>query len=230
MTTASESGPDSVCALRALVKWPTAISAAVSGVGSSIGSILLCASRKPVIKLEIDLLGVSLSSSSSRPPSELLELLFNRAGEDVGLSLDPVVFEVRREGGFGDARGRGDRARCDCSSAILLFKFSVGDAEEIGELIELSIVVFVASGVGFRGVCVCFMLPAGGRNTPGVLDINRLESQSTDWKALFRASPRDVCVKRCLEPGKLYVRWHKLPTFRRVSRGKVATSYLGRSI
>ena len=82
--------------MSSLAKCSTAICGAVSGTGSSIASIFVCASRRPDIKFDIDRLGVGrLSLSSAWAPSDVRELFRMRFGDVVGRSFRPVALEVR---------------------------------------------------------------------------------------------------------------------------------------
>ena len=86
----------------------------MSGIGSSIDSIFVCASRRPVIKLDIDRFGVGrLSLSSAGPPSELLEVFFLKPfGDEADRSFSPIALDVllTADCGRGDDGLRGEVA------------------------------------------------------------------------------------------------------------------------
>lgn len=63
-------------------------------MGSSIDSIVECASRRPAIRFEIDRLGVGLLSSSAVPPKDACDPLLRMLGED-GRLLVLAELEVR---------------------------------------------------------------------------------------------------------------------------------------
>ena len=113
---------------------------AVSGTGSSIDSILLCASRRPDMRFDIERFGVGrLSSSSVCAPSDVRELFRMRFGEVVGRSLRLVALEVRLIVGlaFGGGWIEGDTAEWDGRLGVIVFSLGVGGAEEIGVLAAL---------------------------------------------------------------------------------------------
>lgn len=86
-------------------------------MGSSISSMLVCASLRPEIRLEIDRFGVGLlvgSESSWPTPSDDLELLFLTTGDE-GARLMLAELDGRRIGAFC-RRGEGgfeNAADCD---------------------------------------------------------------------------------------------------------------------
>lgn len=114
-----------------------AISGAVSGFGSSIDSILLCASRSPDMRFDIDRFGVGLRSfSSACAPSELLELFFAKLGEEEVLSLRLIALDALLTvlDGFGECCVKGEVAGCEGRRTVEVCKFGVAGVEDKGVL------------------------------------------------------------------------------------------------
>jgi hypothetical protein len=97
IVSATQSGDE--CARSSLAKWSIAMPGAVRGTGSSIASILLCASRSPVIRFDMDRLGVgrlSFSSDGCCPLRDVREPFFLSPGDDGGRLFRLIALDARR--------------------------------------------------------------------------------------------------------------------------------------
>ena len=198
MTTVSDCDSRCLCARSSRVKCSAAICGAVRGTGSSIDSIVDCASRSPAIRLEIERLGFGLFASSTAPPKdERAPCLPGFGDEDARFML--VELDARRkESGRGAATG--DDAGCEVRrEASGVLRAGVAGAEDIGllvldvclDLLEMSLrSSFIRR---LEGDCDEPMSCAIG----GSMATRRLEQMCGNIGACDRFGTCTVCTPQC---------------------------------
>lgn len=135
-------------------------------MGSSIDSIVACASLKPKIKLEIDRFGVGLLSWSSGPPSDVLDPFFIKRGDDGGLLTLAELDGRRGKYGAFEVRGEslviGDVAGCDVRRERGVFRPGVGGAEDMGLYVsEAAVATDMCLGASLKSF-VSSLMASGG--------------------------------------------------------------------